>query len=159
MTSTFIWSKHCKSIIPTKTPSCLFLWVNKYMTAPHQQVLATLTTSVNIKRISVLLVNVCFTFLVFNFNLCYFEWSLIYFLKFINNSCIPSLLIRYPIYHIPSQRNDKDLSTCFLTYHTLSSSFQGILIFCYLSYFLTVLWFWLINWWISKTLNFNDNPF
>ncbi|KAG8662961.1 hypothetical protein MANES_01G159500v8 [Manihot esculenta] len=30
----------------------------------------------------------------------------------------------YPIYHIPSQRNDKDLSTCFLTYHTLSSSFQ-----------------------------------
>ncbi|KAJ6861825.1 hypothetical protein NC651_037779 [Populus alba x Populus x berolinensis] len=34
----------------------------------------------------------------------------------------------YPIYHIPSQGNDKDLSTCFLTYHTLSSSFQGILI-------------------------------
>ncbi|KAJ6369371.1 hypothetical protein OIU76_027747 [Salix suchowensis] len=30
----------------------------------------------------------------------------------------------YPIYHIPSQGNDKDLSTCFLTYHTLSSSFQ-----------------------------------
>ncbi|KAJ6684034.1 hypothetical protein OIU85_007703 [Salix viminalis] len=32
----------------------------------------------------------------------------------------------YPIYHIPSQGNDKDLSTCFLTYHTLSSSFQAI---------------------------------
>ncbi|XP_022994638.1 uncharacterized protein LOC111490289 isoform X2 [Cucurbita maxima] len=31
----------------------------------------------------------------------------------------------YPIYHIPSQINDKDFSTCFLTYHTLSSSFQG----------------------------------
>ncbi|KAJ4844485.1 hypothetical protein Tsubulata_006321 [Turnera subulata] len=30
----------------------------------------------------------------------------------------------YPIYHIPSRRNEKDLSTCFLTYHTLSSSFQ-----------------------------------
>lgn len=28
----------------------------------------------------------------------------------------------YPIYHIPSSSN-KDLSTCFLTYHTLSSSF------------------------------------
>lgn len=30
----------------------------------------------------------------------------------------------YPIYHIPSGRNVKDLATCFLTYHTLSSSFQ-----------------------------------
>ncbi|KAJ4713724.1 Protein of unknown function (DUF789) [Melia azedarach] len=30
----------------------------------------------------------------------------------------------YPIYHIPSRKNEKDLSTCFLTYHTLSSSFQ-----------------------------------
>ncbi|XP_061951146.1 uncharacterized protein LOC133674157 isoform X2 [Populus nigra] len=30
----------------------------------------------------------------------------------------------YPIYHIPSQGNEKDLSSCFLTYHTLSSSFQ-----------------------------------
>ncbi|XWS60759.1 hypothetical protein CRYUN_Cryun07bG0064200 [Craigia yunnanensis] len=30
----------------------------------------------------------------------------------------------YPIYHIPSQRNDKDLAACFLTYHTLSLSFQ-----------------------------------
>lgn len=30
----------------------------------------------------------------------------------------------YPIYHIPSRRSEKDLSTCFLTYHTLSSSFQ-----------------------------------
>ncbi|WCJ29151.1 hypothetical protein M5689_010806 [Euphorbia peplus] len=30
----------------------------------------------------------------------------------------------YPIYHIPAQKNEKDLSTCFLTYHTLSSSFQ-----------------------------------
>eukprot|EP00258_Populus_trichocarpa_P029780 XP_024445799.1 uncharacterized protein LOC18107913 isoform X3 [Populus trichocarpa] len=32
----------------------------------------------------------------------------------------------YPIYHIPSQGNEKDLSSCFLTYHTLSSSFQVI---------------------------------
>uniref|UniRef100_A0A2P2LYU5 Uncharacterized protein MANES_13G149100 n=2 Tax=Rhizophora mucronata TaxID=61149 RepID=A0A2P2LYU5_RHIMU len=32
----------------------------------------------------------------------------------------------YPIYHIPMGRTIKDLSTCFLTYHTLSSSFQGI---------------------------------
>ncbi|KAG1368162.1 hypothetical protein COCNU_14G006300 [Cocos nucifera] len=32
--------------------------------------------------------------------------------------------IRYPIYHIPLRRTVKDLSACFLTYHTLSSSFQ-----------------------------------
>ncbi|TQD81448.1 hypothetical protein C1H46_033033 [Malus baccata] len=31
----------------------------------------------------------------------------------------------YPIYHIPMGRTIKDLSTSFLTYHTLSSSFQG----------------------------------
>ncbi|XP_059647242.1 uncharacterized protein LOC132293687 [Cornus florida] len=30
----------------------------------------------------------------------------------------------YPIYHIPTKGNVKELSTCFLTYHTLSSSFQ-----------------------------------
>ncbi|XAR68031.1 hypothetical protein NMG60_11003017 [Bertholletia excelsa] len=30
----------------------------------------------------------------------------------------------YPIYHIPMGRTIKDLSTCFLTYHTLSFSFQ-----------------------------------
>ncbi|KAG6483074.1 uncharacterized protein LOC122016936 [Zingiber officinale] len=30
----------------------------------------------------------------------------------------------YPIYHIPSCRNVKELSTCFLTYHTISASFQ-----------------------------------
>ncbi|WOK94837.1 hypothetical protein Cni_G03542 [Canna indica] len=30
----------------------------------------------------------------------------------------------YPIYHIPTCRNVKDLSTCFLTYHTISASFQ-----------------------------------
>ncbi|XP_076889155.1 uncharacterized protein LOC143539839 [Bidens hawaiensis] len=30
----------------------------------------------------------------------------------------------YPIYHIPMRRTIKDMSTCFLTYHTLSSSFQ-----------------------------------
>jgi len=35
-------------------------------------------------------------------------------------------IFRYPIYHIPMGRTIKDLSTCFLTYHTLSSSFQGI---------------------------------
>ncbi|KAJ4916062.1 hypothetical protein Rs2_01612 [Raphanus sativus] len=34
----------------------------------------------------------------------------------------------YPIYHIPSQKTDKDLSTCFLSYHTLSSAFQGNLV-------------------------------
>lgn len=37
------------------------------------------------------------------------------------------IIFRYPIYHIPMGRTIKDLSTCFLTYHTLSSSFQGIL--------------------------------
>jgi hypothetical protein len=30
----------------------------------------------------------------------------------------------YPIYHIPYQRNVKDLTACFLTYHTISSTFQ-----------------------------------
>ncbi|KAF3438429.1 hypothetical protein FNV43_RR21191 [Rhamnella rubrinervis] len=30
----------------------------------------------------------------------------------------------YPIYHIPCQESEKDLSACFLTYHTLSSCFQ-----------------------------------
>uniref|UniRef100_A0A5B7BKS1 DUF789 domain-containing protein n=1 Tax=Davidia involucrata TaxID=16924 RepID=A0A5B7BKS1_DAVIN len=30
----------------------------------------------------------------------------------------------YPIYHIPTKGNMRDLSACFLTYHTLSSSFQ-----------------------------------
>ncbi|GMY12753.1 hypothetical protein FCV25MIE_07992 [Fagus crenata] len=30
----------------------------------------------------------------------------------------------YPIYQIPNRENVKDLSACFLTYHTLSSSFQ-----------------------------------
>ncbi|KAG9452694.1 hypothetical protein H6P81_005598 [Aristolochia fimbriata] len=30
----------------------------------------------------------------------------------------------YPIYHIPTGRSVKDLSACFLTYHTLSSSYQ-----------------------------------
>ncbi|XP_010549591.1 PREDICTED: uncharacterized protein LOC104820723 isoform X2 [Tarenaya hassleriana] len=34
----------------------------------------------------------------------------------------------YPIYHIPSRKNEKDLSACFLSYHTLSSSFQDNLI-------------------------------
>ncbi|KAK4777439.1 hypothetical protein SAY87_017626 [Trapa incisa] len=32
----------------------------------------------------------------------------------------------YPIYHIPMGRTIKDLSTCFLTYHTLSSSFEDM---------------------------------
>lgn len=32
----------------------------------------------------------------------------------------------YPIYHIPMGRTVKDLSACFLTYHTLSSSFLEI---------------------------------
>ncbi|XP_057526809.1 uncharacterized protein LOC130805963 [Amaranthus tricolor] len=32
----------------------------------------------------------------------------------------------YPIYHIPMGRTIKDLSACFLTYHTLSSSFQDM---------------------------------
>ncbi|XP_010940391.2 uncharacterized protein [Elaeis guineensis] len=30
----------------------------------------------------------------------------------------------YPIYHIPTHRSVKDLSACFLTYHTISSAFQ-----------------------------------
>ncbi|KAI9087811.1 hypothetical protein K1719_030141 [Acacia pycnantha] len=30
----------------------------------------------------------------------------------------------YPIYSIPSQKNEKDLAACFLTFHTLSSSFE-----------------------------------
>ncbi|XP_023643585.1 uncharacterized protein LOC17896381 isoform X2 [Capsella rubella] len=30
----------------------------------------------------------------------------------------------YPIYHIPTCKNEKDLTTAFLTYHTLSSTFQ-----------------------------------
>lgn len=34
---------------------------------------------------------------------------------------------RYPIYAIPSHIDEKELAACFLTYHTLSSSFQGIL--------------------------------
>ncbi|KAH7692222.1 hypothetical protein IHE45_01G050700 [Dioscorea alata] len=34
----------------------------------------------------------------------------------------------YPIYHIPTRRNVKDLSACFLTYHTISSSFQDSII-------------------------------
>ena len=33
--------------------------------------------------------------------------------------------VRYPIYHIPARRNVKDLAS-FLTYHTISSSFQGM---------------------------------
>ncbi|KAL7086859.1 hypothetical protein ACP275_13G028400 [Erythranthe tilingii] len=32
----------------------------------------------------------------------------------------------YPIYHIPAGRAVRDLQTCFLTYHTLSSSFQDM---------------------------------
>ncbi|XWS54248.1 hypothetical protein CRYUN_Cryun10bG0074500 [Craigia yunnanensis] len=32
----------------------------------------------------------------------------------------------HPIYHIPMGRTIKNLSTCFLTYHTLSSSFQDM---------------------------------
>jgi hypothetical protein len=42
-------------------------------------------------------------------------------------------LTRYPIYHIPYQRSVKDLSACFLTYHTISSSFQGMFssLFCF----------------------------
>ncbi|KAF8048992.1 hypothetical protein N665_2334s0003 [Sinapis alba] len=34
----------------------------------------------------------------------------------------------YPIYHIPSRKIDKDLSMCFLSYHTLSSALQGNLV-------------------------------
>ncbi|KAE9620656.1 hypothetical protein Lal_00019188 [Lupinus albus] len=32
----------------------------------------------------------------------------------------------YPIYHIPMGKTIQDLSTCFLSYHTLSSSFQDM---------------------------------
>ncbi|XP_042502416.1 uncharacterized protein LOC122079772 isoform X1 [Macadamia integrifolia] len=34
----------------------------------------------------------------------------------------------YPIYHIPTRRNVRGLSACFLTYHTLSSSFQDTIL-------------------------------
>lgn len=44
------------------------------------------------------------------------------------------MIFRYPIYHIPMGRNIRDLSTCFLTFHTLSSSFQGILWSIYLTF-------------------------
>ncbi|KAL8136614.1 hypothetical protein V2J09_002615 [Rumex salicifolius] len=37
-----------------------------------------------------------------------------------------SWFVLYPIYSIPMGRTTKDLSTSFLTYHTLSSSFQGM---------------------------------
>ncbi|KAJ1694570.1 hypothetical protein LUZ63_011268 [Rhynchospora breviuscula] len=30
----------------------------------------------------------------------------------------------YPIYHIPARGNSKEMATCFLTYHTISSLFQ-----------------------------------
>ncbi|MED6109822.1 hypothetical protein PIB30_037130 [Stylosanthes scabra] len=36
----------------------------------------------------------------------------------------------YPIYAIPSQKDNKALTTCFLTYHTLSSSFQDCANIC-----------------------------
>ncbi|KAF8090431.1 hypothetical protein N665_0476s0010 [Sinapis alba] len=39
----------------------------------------------------------------------------------------------YPIYHIPTCKNEKDLKTGFLTYHTLSSSFQGTYDHCLVS--------------------------
>lgn len=45
------------------------------------------------------------------------------------------IFYRYPIYHIPMGRTIKDLSTCFLTYHTLSSSFQGIIYSIFISLF------------------------
>ncbi|CAA7029514.1 unnamed protein product [Microthlaspi erraticum] len=34
----------------------------------------------------------------------------------------------YPIYHIPSRKTEKDLMTCFLSYHTISSALQGNLV-------------------------------
>jgi hypothetical protein len=37
-------------------------------------------------------------------------------------------MIRYPIYHIPAHGNMKGISACFLTYHSISSVFQGIYI-------------------------------
>ncbi|BAT89800.1 hypothetical protein VIGAN_06086700 [Vigna angularis var. angularis] len=39
--------------------------------------------------------------------------------------------IMYPIYIVPSRNNEKELEACFLTYHTLSSSFEGIAIFLF----------------------------
>ena len=36
---------------------------------------------------------------------------------------------RYPIYQIPSQRGAQEFSACFLTYHTVSSSFEGEFMF------------------------------
>ncbi|WVZ16967.1 hypothetical protein V8G54_009949 [Vigna mungo] len=37
-----------------------------------------------------------------------------------------SSLNRYPIYIVPSRNNEKELEACFLTYHTLPSSFEGV---------------------------------
>lgn len=36
----------------------------------------------------------------------------------------------YPIYTVPTRNNEKDLEACFLTYHTLSSSFQDCAMGC-----------------------------
>lgn len=35
-------------------------------------------------------------------------------------------IIWYPIYHVPMKRITKNVSASFLTYHTLSSTFQGM---------------------------------
>ncbi|KAL6553547.1 hypothetical protein OROGR_007389 [Orobanche gracilis] len=54
-----------------------------------------------------------------NLYLQYFEGSSPY-------GRVPLMDKKYPIYHIPTGRTIKDLQTCFLTYHTLSSSFQDM---------------------------------
>lgn len=53
-----------------------------------------------------------------SYQVCQFDWGF-WFHRFL-------FLLRYPIYHIPNI-NDRDLSACFLTYHTLSSTFAGTL--------------------------------
>ena len=58
--------------------------------------------------------------------MCSTYYKKIYSYKY-KGSLFDVYYIRYPIYHIPMGRTIKDLSTCFLTYHTLSSSFQGAL--------------------------------
>lgn len=66
---------------------------------------------------------------------------------------IENNLRRYPIYHIPMGRTLKELSTCFLTYQTLSSSFQGLNLL-HIHYFLfsSFLRFVLILWYVKTYL-------
>ncbi|CAN6479035.1 unnamed protein product [Victoria cruziana] len=53
------------------------------------------------------------------------EYPEIYSLRSVDLSAASWMSVAwYPIYHIPARRAVRDLSACFLTYHTLSFSFQ-----------------------------------